>query len=126
MMLAPVALGGAKQRLLPERIPALFFGTAVLAHIIAWAALIIIAPEWPWYAGGPGPVLAAIHVLTLGVLLCTAIGASLQMLPTSACCRSSHPPRTPAASRIETHARVSTCGYPCGRSGARRADFTER
>jgi hypothetical protein len=80
-MLAPVALGGAKQRLLPERIPALFFGTAVLAHIIAWAALIIIAPEWPWYAGGPGPVLAAIHVLTLGVLLCTAIGASLQMLP---------------------------------------------
>jgi hypothetical protein len=80
-MLAPVNLGGAKQRLLPERIPALFFGTAVLAHILAWAALIIVADEWAWYAGGPGPVLAAVHVLTLGVLVCTAMGASLQMLP---------------------------------------------
>jgi hypothetical protein len=76
-----VNLGGAKQRLLPERIPALFFGTAVFAHIIAWAALIIVADDWPWYAGGPGPVLAAVHVLTLGVLVCTAFGASLQMLP---------------------------------------------
>ncbi len=80
-MLSPVSLGGAKQRLLPERIAALFFGTAVLAHILAWAALIIVAADLPWFAGGPGPVLAAVHILTLGVLLCTAIGASLQMLP---------------------------------------------
>lgn len=80
-MLSPVNLGGAKQRLLPERIPALFFGTAVFAHILAWAALIVVADGWSLYAGGPGPVLAAVHMLTLGVLVCTAIGASLQMLP---------------------------------------------
>ncbi|MFO1128739.1 MAG: hypothetical protein U1E66_09980 [Rhodospirillales bacterium] len=80
-MLGPVNLGGAKQRLLPERIPALFFGTAIFAHIFAWAALIPVADQWPTFAGGPGPVLAAVHILTLGVFLCTAMGASLQMLP---------------------------------------------
>ncbi len=80
-MLSPVSLGGAKHRLLPERIPALFFGTAVIAHVIAWAALAFVAAELPYFAGGPGPVLAALHTLTLGVLLCTAFGASLQMLP---------------------------------------------
>lgn len=80
-MLGPVSLGGAKQRLLAERIPALFFGTAVCAHVIAWAALAFVAHELPFFAGGPGPVVAAVHTLTLGVLLCTAFGASLQMLP---------------------------------------------
>ncbi len=80
-MLSPVSLGGAKQRLLAERIPALFFGTAISAHVIAWAALALVAAELPYFAGGPGPVLAVVHTLTLGVLLCTAFGASLQMLP---------------------------------------------
>lgn len=80
-MLSPVSLGGAKQRLLAERIPALFFGTAVVAHVIAWAALALVAPELPSFAGGPGLVLAAVHTLTLGVLVTTAVGASLQMLP---------------------------------------------
>lgn len=80
-MLSPVSLGGAKQRLLPEGIPALFFGTAVIAHVIAWPALALVARELPSFAGGPGPVLAAVHTLTLGVLLTTAFGASLQMLP---------------------------------------------
>ncbi|MDG4603764.1 MAG: hypothetical protein P9C48_14370 [Defluviicoccus sp.] len=80
-MLSPVSLGGAKQRLLAERIPALFFGTAVIAHVITWAALAAVAHDLPSFAGGPGPVLAAVHTLTLGVLVTTAIGASLQMLP---------------------------------------------
>ena len=80
-MLGPVSLGGAKQRLLAERIPALFFGAAISAHVIAWAALALVAAELPHFAGGPGPVLAVVHTLTLGVLLCTAFGASLQMLP---------------------------------------------
>ena len=80
-MLSPVSLGGAKQRLLAERIPALFFGTAVIAHVIAWPALALVAHDLPSFAGGPGPVLAAVHSLTLGVLLSTAFGASLQMLP---------------------------------------------
>lgn len=80
-MLSPVSLSGAKQRLLAERIPALFFGTAVIAHVIAWPALALVAHDLPSFAGGPGPVLAAVHSLTLGVLLSTAFGASLQMLP---------------------------------------------
>lgn len=74
-------LGGAQQRLLPEAIPSLFFGTAIAAHVLAWAGLIPVAHELPGFTGGPGPVLAVFHTLTIGVLMCTAFGASLQMLP---------------------------------------------
>ena len=35
----------------------------------------------PAFAGGLGWPLAALHLLTLGVLTMTAIGASLQLLP---------------------------------------------
>jgi hypothetical protein len=80
-MLGPVDLGGAKQRLLAERVPALFFGTAVIAHVFAWAALTAVADDLLRFAVGPGPLLAAVHILTLGVLVCSAMGASLQMLP---------------------------------------------
>jgi len=80
-MFGPVDLGGAGQRLLPESIPARFFGVAVFAHVAAWIALAWVAEDLPGFSGGPGPVLAAIHVLTLGVLLLTAMGASFQMLP---------------------------------------------
>ncbi|MGF1639939.1 MAG: hypothetical protein ACFCUO_03230, partial [Rhodospirillales bacterium] len=73
--------GGAQQRLLPEQIPMRFFGTAVVCHLLAWLALALVAEEVPGFAGGLGPVLAAVHVLTLGVLVMSAIGASLQMLP---------------------------------------------
>ncbi|MBK8211533.1 MAG: hypothetical protein IPK78_17865 [Rhodospirillales bacterium] len=76
-----VPLGGAQRRLLPEAIPSLFFGTAIAAHVLAWAGLIPVAHELPGFTGGPGPVLAVFHTLTIGVLICTAIGASLQMLP---------------------------------------------
>lgn len=80
-MLGPVDLGGASRRLLPERIPLRFFGGAVIAHIIAWLGLALCADQVADFAGGPGPVLATVHVLTLGVLVLTAMGASLQMLP---------------------------------------------
>ena len=80
-MLGPVNLGGAGRRLLPESVPARFFGLAVFAHMAAWIALVWIAEDAPGFGGGPGSVLAAIHVLTLGVLLPTAMGASFQMLP---------------------------------------------
>ena len=78
---AAVNLGGAQQRLLPEAIPSRFFATAVFAHTLAWAGLAVVADDVPFYWGGPGPAAAAIHTLTLGVLLSTAVGASLQMLP---------------------------------------------
>ena len=80
-MFAGPNLGGAQQRLLPERIPMRFFGTALACHVLAWLALALTADEVAGFVGGPGPVLAAVHVLTLGVLVMTAMGASLQMLP---------------------------------------------
>ena len=80
-MFAGVNIAGAGQRLLHERIPMRFFGIAVTAHILAWAALAGVAQNAPGFAGGIGPEIAAVHVLTLGVLVATAMGASLQMLP---------------------------------------------
>jgi hypothetical protein len=71
----------AHHRLLPEAIPLRFFGTAVVGQAAAWGAVIVVADAVPHYAGGPGPVAAAFHLLTVGVLLATAMGASLQMLP---------------------------------------------
>lgn len=74
-------LGGATSRLLPASIPFRFFGAAVVFHVLAWAALLAGAAEWPAWRGGPGWPLAALHLVTLGTLLCSAIGASLQLLP---------------------------------------------
>jgi hypothetical protein len=74
-------LGGAKSRLLPASIPFRFFGAAIVFHFVAWLALLGGAADLPRFAGGPGPVLAALHLLTLGVLAMSAIGASLQLLP---------------------------------------------
>lgn len=74
-------LGGAKSRLLPASIPFRFFGAAVVFHLLAWIAAFAAADDWPGFAGGPGWPLAALHLVTLGVLAMTAIGASLQLLP---------------------------------------------
>jgi hypothetical protein len=78
---AGIDVGAAHQRLLPENIPLRFFGTAASAHVLAWIALVVVADDVPFYSGGPGPVASAFHLLTAGVLLATALGASLQMLP---------------------------------------------
>ena len=74
-------LGGAASRLLPPSIPFRFFGAAVVYHVLAWLALLAAAPEWPSFARGLGTSLAALHLVTLGVLAMTAIGASLQLIP---------------------------------------------
>lgn len=74
-------LGGAHSRLLPPDIPFRYFGAAVAYHLLAWLALLAAAPGWPHWTGGLGWPLAALHLLTLGVLVMTAIGASLQLLP---------------------------------------------
>lgn len=76
-----VDVGGAHHRLLPETIPLRFFGTAVVSHAAAWIFVVITADAIPNHDGGPGPVAASFHLLTIGVLLATAMGASLQMLP---------------------------------------------
>jgi hypothetical protein len=72
---------GAASRLLPPSIPFRFFGAAIVYHLLAWIALLAGAQGVPRFAGGLGWPLAALHLLTLGVLVMTAIGASLQLLP---------------------------------------------
>ena len=78
---AGVFLGGAASRLLPASIPFRFFGAAVAFHLLAWLALLAGANQFPRFSGGLGWPLAALHLVTLGVLVMTAIGASLQLLP---------------------------------------------
>lgn len=80
-LLPGAILMGAQSRLLPPLLPFMFMAAGVFFHIAAWAALAWAAPDVPSYAGGSGPVLAAIHVLTLGVFAVTAMGAALQLLP---------------------------------------------
>jgi hypothetical protein len=74
-------MAGAKSRLLPLSVPFRFFAAAAAYHVAAWAVLVLAADDLLSFRGGPGLVLAAIHLLTLGVLAMTAIGASLQLLP---------------------------------------------
>jgi hypothetical protein len=74
-------IAGAASRLLPPSIPFRFFGAAVAYHLLAWIALFAGAQSVPQFTGGLGWPLAALHLVTLGVLAMTAIGASLQLLP---------------------------------------------
>ena len=74
-------MGGAASRLLPASIPFRFFGAAAAYQLLAWIALLAGASDVPRFAGGLGWPLAALHLATLGVLVMTAMGASLQLLP---------------------------------------------
>ncbi len=74
-------LGGARGRLLPASVPFRFFGGAVTFHLAAWGMLLVKGDELPGFQGGPGPMLAALHLVTLGVLAMTAMGAAFQLLP---------------------------------------------
>ncbi len=70
-----------RSRLLPASIPFRYFAAAVAYHVLAWLALLGGADDVPTFAGGLGWPLAALHLVTLGVLVMTAVGASLQLLP---------------------------------------------
>ncbi len=74
-------LGGAKSRLLPASVPFRFFLAAMAFQLLAWVLVAAGADAVPSFAGGLGWPLAALHAVTLGVLVMTAIGASLQLLP---------------------------------------------
>jgi len=74
-------LSGASGRLLPASVPFRWFGAAVVFHALAWLALAAGAGQWSQWHGGLGWPLAALHLVTLGTLVATAIGASLQLLP---------------------------------------------
>ncbi|UCE32710.1 MAG: hypothetical protein JSW68_07435 [Burkholderiales bacterium] len=73
--------GAAAGRLLPGSVPFRYFGAAVAFHALAWLALAAGARDWPQWRGGLGWPLAALHLITVGTLLASAIGASLQLLP---------------------------------------------
>jgi hypothetical protein len=81
MSIAATFLGGAKSRLLPPSIPFRFFAAAAGFHVLMWLALLAAAGEAVSFRGGLGSTLASVHLLTLGVLTTTAIGASVQLLP---------------------------------------------
>jgi hypothetical protein len=81
MSVAATFLGGAKSRLLPPSIPFRFFAAAAVFHVLMWLVLVIDADRAVSFRGGLGPTLAAIHFLALGILVTTAIGASVQLLP---------------------------------------------
>jgi hypothetical protein len=74
-------LGGAHGRLLPASIPFRYFAAAVFFHCAAWAMLLAGAGGLGDFEGGLGLPLAAVHLLTIGVLTITAMGASFQLLP---------------------------------------------
>ncbi|MCW2284828.1 hypothetical protein M2323_002818 [Rhodoblastus acidophilus] len=74
-------LASAKSRLLPASVPFRFFAAASVLHVALWVALIFAAGEFTQFRGGVGKSLAAVHLLTVGVLVMTAAGASVQLLP---------------------------------------------
>lgn len=79
-MMATLSLMGAERRLLPPILPVMLFGTALVCHLLFWLGLGLVADDAVVYAGGLGPVLAVIHLLTVGVLVVTSCGAGLQIL----------------------------------------------
>ncbi|MDR3441280.1 hypothetical protein [Telmatospirillum sp.] len=72
---------GARSRLLGPSIPFRFFGAAVFFQFAAWVLIVVYADEMPGFQGGPGEMLAALHLVTLGVAVMTAMGAAFQILP---------------------------------------------
>lgn len=74
-------LGGAGQRLVPLRVPLRFFGSALGFYVASWILIGWGALQDDGLRAGLGPAFAALHALTLGVMLSTVMGASLQILP---------------------------------------------
>ncbi len=72
---------GAQDRLLPPSLPFRFFVTALIMQGAAWSLLLVGADGLVGFTGGLGPVVAALHLVTLGVLAMTALGAAFQLLP---------------------------------------------
>ena len=62
-------------------LPFRYFGAAAAFQLAAWALLLWSYDELASFQGGLGRVFAALHLLTLGVLAMSAIGATLQLLP---------------------------------------------
>jgi len=96
MNLPGTILMGAQDRLLDPTIPYRYFATALVFHAVLWALVALNPAAVAEFVGGPGPALAALHGLTLGVLTATALGAAFQMLPVA----TGVPLRSTTASRL--------------------------
>ncbi len=70
-----------RSRLLPMSLPFRFFGAAAAFQVAAWALLFLFSADFLGFETGLGPIFAALHLLTLGVLAMAAVGATLQLLP---------------------------------------------
>jgi hypothetical protein len=68
-------------RLLPASIPFRFLAAALLFHLLGWTAMAASAPILASAEGGLGLPVAGLHLMTLGVLTVTAVGAGFQLLP---------------------------------------------
>jgi hypothetical protein len=71
----------SRSRLLPMSLPFRYFGAAAAFQLAAWGLLLPFSDQVASFDGGLGPVFASLHLLTLGVLAMSAIGATLQLLP---------------------------------------------
>jgi hypothetical protein len=71
----------SRSRLLPMSVPFRYFGAAAAFQVAAWAMLLAFSGELLDFRIGLGPLFAALHLVTLGVLAMSAIGATLQLLP---------------------------------------------
>ena len=71
----------SRSRLLPMSLPFRYFGAAAAFQLAAWGLLLAFPGDLIRFETGLGPVFASLHLLTLGVLSMTAIGATLQLLP---------------------------------------------
>lgn len=71
----------SRSRLLPMSLPFRYFGAAAAFQLAAWGLLLAFAQDLASFGGGLGPIFASLHLLTLGVLAMSAIGATLQLLP---------------------------------------------
>ena len=80
-MFAGAFMMGAKDRLLPPSVPFRFFAVAVVYHLAGWVVLAFGAGDLSGFMGGLGLPLAALHLMTLGVLATSGMGAAYQMLP---------------------------------------------
>ncbi len=85
-MVTGVPLGGADRRLLSPLFPILAVSVVSVALVGAWAVLAVDPASALAVTGGPGPGLAALHMLTLGVLLMTVVLVVPQILPVVTMC----------------------------------------
>jgi hypothetical protein len=72
---------GAKDRLLPPSVPYRFFVAAAFFHLLAWVLLVVGDAASLGFVGGQGMTLAALHLITLGTIAMSAMGAAIQLLP---------------------------------------------